>query len=102
MPDSIDKTREKVWQIIHSIPRGRVATYGQIARLAGMPHQSRLVGRVLSQLPRSTRLPWHRVINSQGKISNPNPERQQQRLAREGITLIRGRVSLKLYQWETD
>lgn len=101
MSDSILKTRHQVWQIVHAIPRGKVATYGQIARLAGVPQQSRLVGRILSQLPNSTKLPWHRVVNSQGKISNPNPERQQQRLEREGITLIRGRVSLKIYGWQT-
>lgn len=101
MPDSIDKTRHQVWQIVHAIPRGQVATYGQIARLAGMPQQSRLVGRILSQLPKSTKLPWHRVVNSQGKISNPNPARQQQRLAQEGVTLVNGRVSLKIYRWQT-
>jgi len=98
--DSIEKTRELVWQIVHAIPSGKVATYGQVASLAGMPQQSRLVGRILSRLPRGTKLPWHRVINSQGKISNPNPDRQTERLEKEGVTLINGRVSLKNYRWE--
>ncbi len=100
--NALEKARHQVWQIVHAIPRGKVATYGQVARLAGMPQQSRLVGRILSQLPKSTTLPWHRVINSQGKISNPNPDRQKTRLEKEGITLVNGRVSLRVYRWETD
>lgn len=102
MAESLEKAKEQVWQIVHAIPKGQVATYGQIARLAGIPQQSRLVGRVLSRLPKGTRLPWHRVINSQGKISNPNPERQLEKLAEDGVSTVNGRVSLKLYQWKTD
>lgn len=100
MPESIEKTRDRIWQIVHQIPPGKVATYGQIARLAGIPSHSRLVGRILSRLPSDTRLPWHRVINSQGKITNPNKAAQQERLEAEEITLINGRVSLRRYQWE--
>ena len=92
--------QQLVWQIVSQIPRGQVATYGQVARLAGVPSHSRLVGRILSTLPAGTRLPWHRVINSQGRITNPNPKRQQQRLEKEGVTLLNGRVSLKHYQWD--
>lgn len=100
MPDSIEKTKEAVWQIVHAIPRGQVATYGQVARIAGMPQQSRLVGKILSSLPNGTKIPWHRVINSQGKISNPNPAQQAELLASEGVILINGRVSLAHYQWQ--
>ncbi|MCZ6501134.1 MAG: MGMT family protein [Gammaproteobacteria bacterium] len=99
MADSIKRTREQVWQIVNAIPRGRVCTYGQVANLAGMPQQSRLVGRILARLPKGTRLPWHRVINSQGKISNPDPERQQERLEKEGIVFVSGRINLKAYRW---
>lgn len=102
MPDSIDKAKTAVWQIVHAIPKGHVATYGQIAKLAGMPQQSRLVGRILANLPKGSKIPWHRVINSQGKISNPNPERQKARLADEGVQVLNGRISLRLCQWETD
>jgi methylated-DNA-protein-cysteine methyltransferase-like protein len=66
-----------------------------------MPSHARLVGRILSQLPRNTTLPWHRVVNSQGKITNPAKSRQQDLLAQEDVTLINGRVSLKRYGWET-
>jgi methylated-DNA-protein-cysteine methyltransferase-like protein len=100
MADNIEESGELVWQIVHAIPAGRVATYGQVAALAGMPQKSRLVGRVLSQLPKGTKLPWHRVINSQGRISNPDPARQKEKLEREGVVFINGRVSLKNYRWE--
>lgn len=98
--DKIDEMRPLVYQLVAAIPPGKVATYGQIATLAGMPQQSRLVGRILSRLPAGTRLPWHRVINSQGRISNPNRERQRERLASEGVTLVNGRIRLADYQWE--
>ena len=100
MTDSIEKSRELVWQIVNAIPAGKVATYGQVASLAGMPQQPRLVGRGLSQLPKGTKLPWHRVINSAGKLSNPNPERQKERLEKDGVVMINGRVNLKIYRWE--
>ena len=100
MADSIKKIREQIWQIVNAIPRGRVCTYGQVANLAGMPQQSRLVGRILARLPKGSRLPWHRVINSQGKISNPDPERQKERLEKEGIVFLNGRINLKIYRWD--
>ena len=100
MADSIEAARHGVWQIVNGIPEGEVATYGQIARLAGMPAKSRLVGRILSQLPPGTKLPWHRVINSAGKITDPNSAAQIERLQQEGITPVNGRISLKHYQWD--
>ena len=100
MTESLTASQDRIWQIVHQIPVGKVATYGQIANLAGMPSHARLVGRVLSRLPPDTRLPWHRVVNAQGKITNPARQRQQQRLAEEGIILIHGRVSLRLYAWD--
>lgn len=94
------EVEHRVWQVVNLIPPGKIATYGQVAAMAGMPKQSRLVGRILSSLPTGTRLPWHRVINSQGGISNPNRQAQQERLEAEGITLVNGRVSLREYGWE--
>ena len=102
MAESRQNTQERVWQIVHQIPKGQVATYGQIARLAGIPGHSRLIGRILSGLPPDTRLPWHRVINSQGRVTNPAKDRQQSRLEKEGVTLINGRVSLKVYGWDAN
>ena len=95
------KTAERrVFTIIANIPKGKVASYGQIAQLAGMPSHARLVGRILSQLPDSTSLPWHRVVNSQGHITNPGAQRQRKKLEDEGVTLVNDRISLGLYGWE--
>lgn len=100
MPETIEKSNERVWQTIAAIPQGQVATYGQVAALAGMPSHARLVGRILSRLPAGSRLPWHRVLNSQGRLRSPDGARQRARLEAEGIILINGRVRLKQYQWQ--
>ena len=100
MTESLKSAQDKVWQIVHQIPQGQVASYGQIARLAGMPSHARLVGRILSRLPANSKLPWFRVVNSAGKITNPNRVRQQGLLEEEGVVLINGRVNLQLFGWE--
>lgn len=83
------------------VPSGRVVTYGGLAELAGLPRAARLVGQTLRKLPKDTRLPWHRVINAQGRISLPEPaaHRQLERLQREGITPVNGKVDLGHYGW---
>ena len=65
------ENQERIWHIVARIPSGRVATYGQVAELAGLPGRARLVGHTLSRLPADTGLPWHRVVNSQGRLSFP-------------------------------
>src|ERR1041385_5478860 len=60
-------TRDQIFAIVSRIPRGRVATYGQVARLAGIPGQPRLVGYALSALGEGSRVPWHRVVNAAGE-----------------------------------
>lgn len=84
-------------QQVYAIPKGKVASYGAIAKLAGLPGYARYVGQVLKTLPEDTQVPWHRVLNSQGKISfvlgSDAYDRQAQRLAAEGITLIKGKVT---------
>ena len=78
-----------------------MVTYGGLAELAGLPRAARLVGQTLRKLPEDTRLPWHRVVNAQGRISIPEPgsQRQKSRLEAEGITLIRGKVDLEQFRW---
>ncbi len=100
MVESQESARHRVYRVVSQIPMGKVASYGQVARLAEMPSHSRLVGRILSRLPPDTRLPWHRVVNSQGRITNPGRVRQEKRLASEGVILINGRVSLGTYGWD--
>ena len=87
---------ERVWQVVAMIPPGKVATYGQVAALAGMPSHARFVGRTLANLPRGTRLPWHRVVNAGLRISLREDSgghiMQRQRLEREGVEFIGQRV----------
>ena len=95
---------QKIYTIVSRIPLGKVATYGQIATLAGYPGQARQVGYALNALPDDLDIPWQRVINAQGQISpRANPvfeEIQQQLLEAEGICLdSRGRINLLQYQW---
>lgn len=96
--------KEVIWQVVAQIPTGRVATYGQIADLAGLGRGARLVGRILSQLPKDTKLPWFRVINARGEISFPVDHagyiRQRNLLEEEGISFINGRIKLANYQWK--
>lgn len=85
---------ERIWQVVANIPEGRVTTYSEVARQAGMPGAARRVGAVLRALPRHSSLPWHRVVNAQGKLSlTPDTaagRRQRQRLEAEGIEFSAG------------
>jgi methylated-DNA-protein-cysteine methyltransferase-like protein len=99
-----DLVRERVLATVDSIPRGRVASYGDVAREAGLPRRARLVGRILSQLPPRSGLPWHRVVNAQGGLSprgdGGSVREQRRRLAREGVRFdARGRVDLARHRW---
>lgn len=103
MKDSNELHRQ-ILEVIALIPYGKVATYGQIAKLAGIPKHARLVGYVLKHLDQESCIPWHRVINSQGKISvmriNEKGENiQQQLLADEGIYLLNNKINLKVFSW---
>jgi methylated-DNA-protein-cysteine methyltransferase related protein len=93
---------DRVYAVVSRIPKGRIATYGQIAHIAGMPRQARLVGYALHALPPNTRVPWHRVVNSQGAISTPprSAARQRQLLEEEGVKFdARDRIPLEAFQW---
>lgn len=61
----------RIWEVVEGIPQGCVLNYGEVARLAGLPGRARLVGRALARAPKQRHLPWHRVVNAQGKISFP-------------------------------
>ena len=89
-----DTFRDAVYQIVAAIPHGKVSSYGTVARLAGYPRHARFVGRLMSQLPKDTQLPWHRVLRSDGHIALPAGAAQRQiaRLESENITVIAQRV----------
>jgi methylated-DNA-protein-cysteine methyltransferase-like protein len=91
----------RILAVVDSIPRGRVATYGQVAREAGLPRHARLVGHLLARLDAATSLAWHRVVNSAGRISlRPGAARQRRRLEREGVRFSRaGRIDLARFRW---
>lgn len=99
--------RAEVLRLVRRIPRGRVATYGQIAAMAGFPRRPRQVGMILKGLPEDTDLPWHRVVNAQGLV--PSKGRwwgamvQIQRLREEGIEVDdQGNLRLPDCQWRRE
>ncbi len=92
------KLLERIWKAVAAIPHGEVVSYGGIARRAGLPRRARLVGHALKVAPASLKLPWHRVLNAQGRISLPagsKAHRMQRRLLEEeGVVFRNGRVDL--------
>lgn len=95
--------KEAIYLALAHIPRGKVITYGNLAKLAGMPNGARLAGRLMCELPEGTDLPWHRVINAQGKISMPESsdgyKRQAQKLQAEGVLIHNGKIKLRDYSY---
>jgi methylated-DNA-protein-cysteine methyltransferase-like protein len=91
----------RIWQTVLMIPKGKVATYGQIAEMSGLPRQPRLVGYALHNIPARMEIPWHRVINAQGKISLPKESGSCQRklLEKEGIRFLNNKINLEQYGW---
>jgi methylated-DNA-protein-cysteine methyltransferase-like protein len=101
-----DSTRQRIYAVVRRVPRGKVATYGQIAELAGLGGQARQVGYAMAAVPSSSAVPWHRIINAQGRVSARSAGSgstiiQQQLLEREGVVFDGGgRVSLPRYRWK--
>src|SRR5689334_23356126 len=103
--ESSETTFQRIYSTVRRIPAGRVATYGQIATLAGFPGRARQVGYALAALPNGSTVPWHRVINAQGRLSLERTMPgggvvQRQRLEREGVIFEGSRVSLQRFGWK--
>lgn len=101
-PPSSDAFFDRVYDAVRRIPRGRVATYGQVALLLGVPRGARAVGWALRALRgrTATRVPWHRVLGASGRISlrgGSGPVEQRRRLEREGVRFQNGRIDLKRF-----
>jgi methylated-DNA-protein-cysteine methyltransferase-like protein len=95
---------QRIYRVVHRIPAGRVATYGQIAQLAGLPGHARQVGYALHSVPDGHSIAWHRVINARGEISARSDSRserlQRALLEREGIVFDdEARISLRQFGW---
>jgi methylated-DNA-protein-cysteine methyltransferase related protein len=100
----LSRSYRRIYAVVRRIPRGRVATYGQVAMLAGLGGHARQVGYAMHALPKGSSVPWHRVINARGEISRrrrPGEELSQRMLLeREGVRFdARGRVALARLQW---
>ncbi|CAA0109673.1 DNA base-flipping protein [Zhongshania aliphaticivorans] len=93
----------QIYAAVHGVPEGRLCSYGKIAELAGQPGRARYVGRILSQLPSNTQLPWFRIVNSQGKISFPaqseNYQRQLSHLINESSADESGKLFWRQCRW---
>jgi len=97
----VTRFHRAVYRLVREIPRGEVATYGQIAAILGWPRAARAVGQAMRHCPSG--LPWHRVVNAQGGISlRGNVESmltQRVLLEQEGVSVRRGRIRLERYRW---
>ncbi len=97
---------ERIWATICDIPEGSVASYGQIAEIAGIPRGARQVGYALRHLPSGSDVPWFRVIQTSGKIAFANGSRafdeQAKRLMREDVVILNGRIDMRKYRWQPD
>ncbi len=106
MAESSTGSFRRVWSVVEAIPEGCVASYGQVAKLAGLNGGARRVGGALAKAPDRGSLPWHRILKADGKIALPagSTGRQEQisRLEHEGVAIVAGRVDMQKFQWQPD
>lgn len=97
---------QRILDTIRDIPEGSVASYGQIAEIAGIPRGARQVAYALRSLPRDHDVPWHRVVRASGKIAfgqgSAQFKEQKKRLMMEHVVVIAGRMDMQKYRWQPD
>ncbi len=97
---------QQIWQTVYQIPKGKVASYGQIADLAGLPGRARLVGKALGYAPKELNIPWYRVLRSSGQLAfsagSHQAEKQKGLLQEEGVVVLNNRVKLENFSWQPD
>lgn len=91
-------TFELIYDVVKQIPEGKVATYGQVASLAGNRRWSRVVGYAMNACPEAGEIPCHRVVNRNGETAGAFL-RQRELLEKEGVEFVDGKVDLKKYRW---
>ena len=93
-----------IFKVVNLIPEGKVASYGQVADLAGLPGRARLAGKALSVVPTDMQLNWHRVLRSNGHIAFANGSEQATlqagQLQQENVVVINNRVKMKDFKWQ--
>ncbi len=98
------RRQQRIRETVREIPAGRVASYGQVADVAGLPRAARQVGQALRNLSDATDVPWHRVLRSTGAIAfargSPAYREQRRRLEREGVIVLHGKVDMQTYRWQ--
>lgn len=101
---STNKNYEHIWQTVLTIPAGKVAGYGQIADLAGLPGRARLVGRCMAYAPEAMQVPWYRVLRANGQLAfkagSKASLKQAGLLQEEGVAVIKNRVKMDEYKWQ--
>lgn len=101
-----EQAYQHIWNTVLKVPSGKVACYGQIADLAGLPGRARLVGKALGYAPNEMQVPWFRVLRSDGKIAFPPGSeqgiKQTALLQQENVAVFNHRVKLSVFQWQPD
>jgi methylated-DNA-protein-cysteine methyltransferase-like protein len=99
-------TYHRIWKTVNAIPIGKVASYGQVADLAGLPGRARLVGKSLGYVPENMQVNWHRVLRSNGQIAFLKGSEQAQLqtglLQEENVVVLNNRVRIKTFGWQPD
>lgn len=98
-------TFDMIYEVVKKIPKGQVASYGQVAALAGSKRWARVVGYALHACPDPAGIPWHRVVKQDGSVAfdgaDGSQDRQKELLEKEGVKFRDGKVIMKEYQWDT-
>jgi methylated-DNA-protein-cysteine methyltransferase related protein len=104
MAKALSESQLRLIAAIRAVPRGRVASYSQIASNAGLPGRARLVGRTLGEAPASLKLPWYRILRADGRIAltpgSAGFDKQVRWLTREGVVVHNGKVALAQFGWQ--
>tara|TARA_R110000824_G_scaffold336_3_gene1927 strand:- start:84995 stop:85342 length:348 start_codon:yes stop_codon:yes gene_type:complete len=98
------KKYQPIWKTVLAIPPGKVASYGQIADLAGLPGRARLVGRCMAYAPAAMQVPWYRVLRANGQLAfaagSAASQKQTGLLQEEGVAVLKNRVKMDVFQWQ--